>query len=317
MNVTICSSPRDKSPILADVLAGLSRRPKRLSSKYFYDGRGSALFERICEQPEYYLTPTELAIMREHAAAMAQALGPEVLLIEYGSGSAAKTSLLLEHLETPVGYMPIEISAAALDASVAWLMPRFPHIEILPICADFTGPVRLPLPRRRARRRVLYFPGSTLGNFDTREAVALLRRMRDEVGCGGNVLIGIDLKKSPAEIEAAYNDAAGVTAAFTLNMLDRFNREFGADFDLAAFRHRARYNPMAGRVETSIVSMCEQQVRLGEARITFAAGEVMHVEISCKYAPDEFAALARRAGLRVMNMWTDSAARFSVQLLDA
>lgn len=317
MSATVCPRLHGTSPMFADILAGLARRPKRLSSKYFYDERGSMLFERICRQPEYYLTRTELAIMREHVAAMAQALGPEVLLVEYGSGSGAKTRLLLEHLQAPVAYVPIEISAVALDASVARLALRFPEVEMLPVCADFAGPVTLPRPRRKPRRHALYFPGSTLGNFDTREALALLRRMRDEAGPGGAVLIGIDLKKDPAEIEAAYNDAAGITATFTLNMLERFNRELGADFDLAAFQHRARYNQMAGRIETFIVSTRDQQVHVGDARIAFAAGEVMQVEISCKYSPDEFAVLARRAGLRVTRVWTDPAVRFSVQLLEA
>ncbi len=299
----------------AEVLAGLARRPRRLPSKYFYDARGSALFEAICEQPEYYLTRAELALMRAHVDSIAAALGPDVLLLEYGSGSGIKTRMLLEHLASPVAYVPVEISRSALEASVERLGARFPGIEMLPVCADFTQPLVLPRPRRRQRRSVIYFPGSTIGNFDSHAAATLLGHMHAEMGPDGAALVGVDLVKSPAVIEAAYNDAAGVTAEFTLNMLAHVNRELGADFDLDAFAHHARYNPMAERIETSIVSRRDQDVEVDGRRFRFEAGESMLVEYSCKYTPASFARLAAHAGLRVRTCWQDPARRFSLQLL--
>jgi dimethylhistidine N-methyltransferase len=301
--------------IRGDVLAGLSRQPKRLPSKYFYDARGSALFERICAQPEYYLTRTELAIMRTHVGDMAQLLGPDALLVEYGSGSGIKTRLLLEHLATPVAYVPVEISRSALMASVGELGEAFPDIEMLPVCADFTQAFALPRPTRTQQRNVIYFPGSTIGNFENREAVLLLRQMRSEMGAGGAALVGVDLVKSRDVIEAAYNDTAGVTAAFTLNMLARFNRELDADFDFGAFAHRAQYNPMAERIETFIVSLRAQDVRVAGRHFHFDAGEAMLVEYSCKYSLASFARLAAKAGLGVERVWTDPDRLFSVHYL--
>ena len=312
--------PLDRRPgfaeMRADVLRGLAQRPKRLPSKYFYDARGSELFERICEQPEYTLTRDELAIMREHVGEIAHALGPDVLLLEYGSGSGLKTRLLLRHLRTPVAYVPVEIAPEALSASMAKLAAEFPCVEMLPVCADFTRTIELPRPRRAARRTLVYFPGSTLGNFETPEALRLLRQMRAEMGHDGAALVGIDLRKDRATLEAAYNDAAGVTAEFTLNMLARFNRELGADFNLADFRHRARWNALAGRIETHVVSTRAQTVRVAGHAYRFDGGEAMLVEYSCKYTPEEFSALAWRAGLRVARTWEDSLRRFSVQLLE-
>jgi dimethylhistidine N-methyltransferase len=313
----------DRQPgddLLADALVGLSANPKRLPSKYFYDARGSALFERICEQPEYYPTRTELAIMREQIGAIAAALGPKVRLVEYGSGSGLKTRLLLRQLESPVAYVPVEISRTALADSVADLGNEFPGIEMLPVCADFTRPITLPHAARAPRQTVVYFPGSTLGNFDPDDALRLLRQMRVEAGQGGGalaggVLIGVDLIKDKPLLEAAYNDAAGVTAEFTLNLLVRMNHELGADFDLAGFRHRARWHPLAGRIETHIVSNCEQDVHLDGRTFHFAAGEAMLVEYSCKYTLEGFARFAARAGLQVAGVWTDPGRRFSVQWL--
>lgn len=306
--------------ILADVMEGLARCPKSISSKYFYDARGSDLFERICEQPEYYPTRVELEIMRGNIAAIAEALGPNVRLVEYGSGSGLKTRLLLRQLEMPVAYVPVEISRAALAESVAALGREFPDIEMLPVCADFTSPIMLPRAARAPRQTVVYFPGSTLGNFAPDDALRLLRQMRVEAGqgggmLGGGVLIGIDLVKDRVPLEAAYNDSAGVTAEFTLNLLVRLNRELHADFDLAGFRHRARYNSLAGRIETQIISNREQDVHVDGHAFHFAAGEAMQVELSCKYRLDGFARLAARAGLQVAEVWTDPASQFSVQWL--
>jgi len=309
------ASHPDADGMRAEVWAGLASRPKRLPSKYFYDARGSALFEAICEQPEYYLTRAELALMRTHIDAIAEALGPEVLLLEYGSGSGLKTRMLLEHLDRPVAYVPVEISPTALDASVERLGALFPEVEMLPVCADFTQPLTLPRPQHRQRRSVIYFPGSTIGNFDSREAIALLRNMRAEMGEQGRALVGVDRVKDAAVIEAAYNDAAGVTAQFTLNMLAHINRELDADFDLDAFAHRADYHSDTARVETRIVSRRDQDVQVAGRSFHFAAGEAMQVEYSCKYTQSAFADLASKAGLRVAQTWYDPARQFSLQLL--
>lgn len=301
--------------LLGDVLAGLAATPKRLPSKYFYDAVGSRLFERICEQPEYYLTRTELQIMRDHADDMAQALGPGVRLVEYGSGAGLKTRQLLKVLQAPVAYVPVEISRSALLASVGRLAEEFPGIEMLPVCADFTQRVALPEPGRPPRRTVVYFPGSTLGNFENAVAVKLLARMRALVGAGGAVLVGLDRKKDPAMIEAAYNDAAGVTAEFTLNLLARLNRELDADFDLSRFRHQARYDAVQGRIQTHITSSCAQSVSVGGQRVEFGEGEAMLVEYSCKYDQADVERMAASAGLVVERTWTDPSDWFSVQLL--
>lgn len=309
----------DRRPPINDVLEvvqrGLRLQPKRLPSWLFYDERGSQLFEDICEQPEYYLTRAEIDLLNVHAGDIAEVLGEDVRLIEYGSGSAIKTRMLLEQLHSPVSYMPVEISPEPLRQSVERFSELFPTLAIQPLCADFTRPLRLPIPPRAPRRNVIYFPGSTIGNFEARDAIDLLRKMRNEMGEGGGVLIGVDLKKESSVIEAAYNDKAGVTAEFTLNMLVRLNREIGSDFDLSAFRHRAHYNPMAGRIETHIVSARSQQVRIGRMHVGFGDGEAMQVEYSCKYSLDDFAALAAHAGLKVKHVWLDPQQLFSVQFL--
>jgi len=303
------------SELLEIVQRGLRAQPKRLPSWLFYDERGSELFEQICEQPEYYLTRAEIALLEAHAGDIAQTLGPDVRLVEYGSGNAVKTRQLLEHLAAPVCYVPVEIASEALAASVQRLAERFPSLPMQPLHADFTRPLRLPIPPRAPRRTVIYFPGSTIGNFEQRDAIQLLRTMRDEMGEAGGVLIGVDLKKDAARIEAAYNDQAGVTAEFTLNMLARLNRELGSDFRLDAYRHRAHYNPLAGRIETHIISTREQKVRVGRMLASFAADEAMLVEYSCKYSPEDFAAMAHKAGLAVAKVWLDPEQLFSVQYL--
>ncbi|MEO7066595.1 MAG: L-histidine N(alpha)-methyltransferase [Rhodanobacter sp.] len=321
MNMQPCGdSADDKRPPVSNLLLevaqhGLTASPKRLPSWLFYDAPGSTLFEKICEQPEYYLTRCEIALMETHADSIAETLGSDVRLVEYGSGNARKTGILLQHLVAPVVYVPVEISPEPLQQSVARLGLEFPQLSVQPLCADFSKPLRLPIPPRAPRRTVLYFPGSTIGNFASREAAVLLREMRNEMGDGGGILVGVDLKKDPALIDAAYNDRAGVTAAFTLNMLTRLNREIGSNFDLAAFAHRARYNPMAGRVETQIVSRRAQEVNVGRLNIAFKDNEAIQVEYSCKYSLEDFAALAAKAGLAVQRVWTDSAGMFSVQYL--
>ena len=312
-------SDDDRRPPVNDLLEvaqrGLALKPKRLPSWLFYDERGSALFDQICEQPEYYLTRCEIALMDEHAQSIADTLGSEVRLVEYGSGNARKTRMLLQHLHAPVAYVPVELSAEPLRRSVDQLAVEFPRLPLQPLCADFSKPLRLPIPPRAPRRTVVYFPGSTIGNFESREAAVLLRKMRNEMGDAGGILIGVDLKKDPAVIEAAYNDRAGVTAEFTLNMLRRLNRDIGSNFNLSAFAHRAHYNPMAGRIETHLVSRCEQQVKVGRVNVPFHADEAIQVEYSCKYSLEDFAALAARAGLAVQQVWTDAERMFSVQYL--
>lgn len=301
--------------LLGDVLAGLSASPRRLPSKYFYDARGSALFEAICEQPEYYLTRTELALLRESGAEIAAAVGPRARVVEYGSGAGLKTRLLLQALPDPVAYVPVEISRSALLESVGRLAREFPAVEMLPVCADFTQRVSLPRPGRDPERTLLFFPGSTLGNFENPVARRLLRQMRELVGPRGQVLLGVDLKKDPALIEAAYNDAAGVTADFTLNLLVRLNRELGADFRPDAFEHRAVYDAAAGRIQTDIVSRRQQQVSVAGQRFDFAQGEAMRVEYSCKYNHADIEAMAAEAGLGVDARWQDPEGWFSIQLL--
>jgi len=301
--------------LLQVVQRGLRSQPKRLPSWLFYDERGSALFEQICEQPEYYLTRAEIALLDAHAGEIAAVLGPDVRLVEYGSGHAIKTRLLLEHLATPVAWVPIELSPEPLRLSMQRMEQHFPELPIQPLGADFTRPLRLPVPPRAPRRTVVYFPGSTIGNFEEREAAQLLRKMRGEMGDNGGILVGADLKKDRSVIEAAYNDRAGVTASFTLNMLARLNRELGCTFELGSFRHRAHYNAMAGRIETHILSNREQRVRVGRLQVLFREDEAMLVEYSCKYSVEDFAALAATAGLTVQHVWFDPERMFSVHYL--
>ncbi len=301
--------------ITGDVLAGLAGTPKRLPSKYFYDKRGSELFEEITRQPEYYLTRVELALLEASAAEIAEAVGPRAHVVEYGSGSGRKTRLLLEALDNPVAYTPIEISRSALLGSVERLDREFDDIEVLPVLADFTEPVPLPAPVREADHALVFFPGSTLGNFIDDEAVRLLRAMRGTMGARGGALLGIDLQKAPAIIEAAYNDAAGVTAAFTRNLLARLNRDIGSDFDPDAFAHQAEYVVDAGRIETFLVSRRAQAVIVEGQRFDFVDGERMQVEYSQKYTDHSLAALAREAGLKVVRAWNDPMDWFGLRLL--
>lgn len=301
--------------IRGDALAGLSRTPKRLPSKYFYDARGSKLFEDITRQPEYYLTRVEQALLDARIGDIAAAIGAAAHVVEYGSGSGRKTRQLLAGLDAPVAYTPIEISRAALLDSVTRLAACFPAVEMLPVCADFTRPVRLPPPARAPRRVLVFFPGSTLGNFTHDEAVSLMASMRATMDADGRALIGIDLQKDPALLHAAYNDAAGVTAEFTLNLLARLNREIGSDFALDGFAHRAVYDEDAGRIETFLDSRRAQAVRIGAQRFAFAAGEAMQVEYSHKYTDPGFAQLAAHAGLRVIDGWNDARDWFGLRLL--
>lgn len=303
-------SPAD---LAAEVLAGLGRRPRAIPPKFFYDARGSALFEAITETPEYYLTRTELALLRAHAAEIAARVGRGSLLVEPGGGSCAKVRILLEGLR-PCAYVPMDISREHLRAAAEQVAAEFPWLEVHAACGDFTRRLAMPaaLP---AGPRVAFFPGSSIGNFDPDAAVAFLAAVADLVGGDGFLLIGVDLKKDRAVLEAAYNDGAGITAAFNLNLLARINRELGADFDLSAWRHRAHYDPSLGRIEMHLVSLRDQQVRVAGHSFAFAAGETIHTENSYKYDSREFQALAVRAGFRPEAAWTDAGGLFSVHLL--
>ena len=295
-----------------DLIAGLSQPQKQLPPKYFYDAAGSRLFDRICRLPEYYPTRTELAITRANLAAIARFAGAGCELIEYGSGASRKTRLLIRALR-PAAYVPVDISEAALAGAAQRLAREFGWLHIFAVAGDFTQPLRLPVFRSRpGRRRIVYFPGSTIGNLTPEDAQAFLRMTRGQVGRAGAMLVGVDLKKDANLLHAAYNDARGVTAAFNLNLLARANRELGADFGLRRFRHYAFYNPARGRIEMHVVSLARQSVGVGEHRFAFEPGETIHTENSYKYAVEEFATLASEAGFRAERVWRDARARFAL-----
>ncbi len=310
MTVTTAASRAAVDRFRADVLHGLTQTRKRLPAKYFYDEAGSELFDRITRLREYYPTRTELGILRRHGKEMAERLGPDCLLVELGGGNLTKVRLLLDHLDRPAGYVPVDVSGAHLRRAAAALAREYPHLAVTPVCADFTRD--FPLPPTRAARRAVFFPGSTIGNFDPAEADDLLRRIARLVGPGGGLLLGIDLRKDPAVLEAAYNDRLGVTAAFNLNVLARINRELGADFDLTAFRHLAYYNLEQSRIEMHLISTAHQEVRIGGEVIRFRKGENVHTENSYKYDLAEFARRAAGCGLHVEATWTDDRRYFAV-----
>jgi len=299
----------------ADVLKGLSAPRKRLPCQYFYDAAGSALFEEITALEEYYPTRTETAILHEWAAAMAAPSGSGAVLVEFGSGSSRKTEILLAALDAPSAYVPIDVSHAALTEAWPRIERRFPGLEVLPVHASFcdTG-LRLPA-RTAGRARLGFFPGSTIGNFDPPDAGRLLAHFGRLLGPGARLIVGVDLAKDVRRLEAAYDDAQGVTAAFNLNLLARINRELGADFDLAAFRHRAVYDRKLRRIEMHLVSRKPQTVHVLGRTFVFAEGESIHTENSYKYSIDQFRALARGAGWDAAGTWTDRARDFSVHEL--
>ena len=300
---------------LDDVLEGFSHAQKRLPAKYFYDEHGSELFETICDLPEYYPTRTELAIMRQHVQGMAARIGPKALLIEYGSGSSTKTPILIDAIQ-PAGYVPIDISRDHLMQSALALAQAHPELPVRALCADYTRRLRLPnFDDIDLQHKLVYFPGSTIGNFDRNETDMFLRQIAQVVGANGGALIGVDLKKDPATLHAAYNDAAGVTAAFNMNVLTRINRELGGDFDLSGFRHHAFYDEQLGRIEMHLLSLRDQAVRIATQQFAFREGETIHTEISCKYGIEEFQTIARDAGLAATDVWIDPARLFSVHYL--
>ncbi|MBT8401509.1 MAG: L-histidine N(alpha)-methyltransferase [Rhodothermia bacterium] len=308
--VDVSVEPHDQ--FLADVMAGLASTPKRIPSKYFYDEAGSRLFDRITELPEYYPTRTEVGIMRQNVRAIASCLGSNVVLIEYGSGSSTKTRLILDQLDRDSTYVPIDISGDHLQHTASELARDYPNLSVIPVHADYSKPVNLP---EVNGRRVVYYPGSTIGNFEPLAAQQFLSRMRRIVGDDGGVLIGIDLEKDPAILEAAYNDSEGVTAAFNLNILRRANSELGADFDLTGFRHRAVYCKDEGRIEMHLVSQRHQVVHVGDQSFQFVPDEYIHTENSYKYRIERFSKLVSDIGFTMTDSWTDAKDWFCVAFL--
>lgn len=311
---TLTNGGRDDA-LVAEVLRGLGAPLKRLPPKLFYDEEGSRLFEAICGLDEYYPTRTELSILRAHAGAIAARLGPRCRLIEFGSGSSLKTQALLDALREPSAYVPVDISPSALEGAVAELARRYPGLAVEPVCADFTRPLELPV-RPGARRSAVFFSGSTIGNFTPDEARGLLGRMGELAGRGGAVLVGIDLKKDPALLHAAYNDRRGVTAAFNRNALARLNRECGASFPVEGFYHYAFYNPAEGRVEMHLVSNARRRVEVAGRAFDFDEGEPVVTEYSYKHTVAGFGRLAASAGLGLREAWVDARRYFAVVYLE-
>ena len=299
-----------------EVLAGLSRAARSISPKFFYDVEGSALFDRICDLPEYYPTRTELQILTDHADDIAGQIGPNAEIIEFGAGSLTKVRLLLDALEAPRRYVPIDISGEHMEAAAERLRADYPALVVQPVAADYTMPLVLPAPADGAGRRVGFFPGSTLGNFAPEEALSFLQ-LAARLLRGGGLLLGVDLVKDPALLHAAYNDAQGVTAAFNLNLLRRANAELGTDFDVDGFAHAAFYNAPMRRIEMHLVSRRAQSVSLGDRVFDFSEGETIHTENSHKFTVDGLRLLAEKAGFTPAAVWTDPERRFSVHWLQA
>ncbi|MEX0745456.1 MAG: L-histidine N(alpha)-methyltransferase [Phycisphaeraceae bacterium] len=298
----------------AAVLAGFARWPRRIPCRFFYDAVGSDLFEQITQLEEYYPTRVETALLETYGAEIAQSIELPRVLVEFGSGSSRKTSLLIEALGEVPAYIPIDIAAESLQAAARWLSARHANLSIVPLIADFTKTRALPKLAKR-HLRLGFFSGSTIGNLGHEEARAFLAGAARLLGKGSAFLIGVDLKKDVSILIPAYNDKAGVTAAFNLNLLARINRELDGDFDLTRFAHEATYNARAGRIEIYIVSLADQTVRVKGHGFTFAKGERIHTENSHKYTVAEFQALARSAGWRPAKVWTDPANLFSLHLL--
>ncbi len=301
----------------AEILAGLKAPQKRISPKYFYDQRGSELFDEICTLPEYYPTRTELRIMERHLPEIAELVGPQAAVIEFGAGSGAKARQLLSELRDPVAYVPVEISGEYLAAQADELARDFPQLSIVPVVADFTKPFDLPAHPTMPLRNLVFFPGSTIGNFTRTEARHLLEIMREEAKPGGALLMGVDLVKDVEIIEAAYNDAQGVTAEFNRNVLLHLNAALGADFVPERFSHEAIYDARNERIEMRLVSLTEHTVHVDGEAIRFAAGEHILTEYSHKYSIERFRVLARQAGLEPEAVWTDEDRLFSVHYLTA
>ncbi len=309
------SPDQDEDDFLCSVREGLRSRPKTIPPKYFYDAHGSHLFDLICETPEYYPTRTETAILERHGAEMAGMIGSRCTMIELGSGSATKTPLLLKYLTDDAVYIPVDICEPYLVKSTQRLQTMFPALKMQPLCADYHHLPALAIKRHAGQRQAVFFPGSTIGNCTPNEAVTLLKNVARLVGPGGGLLIGVDAKKSAEVLNAAYNDAAGHTAAFNRNLLTRMQRELGAQLEADQFTHHAYYNETHGRIEMHLVSRCKQAIRVGRESFKFDQGESIHTENSYKYSADEFRRLARSAGWHLQSTWRDAHALFNVHYL--
>jgi dimethylhistidine N-methyltransferase len=301
------------SNLLSEVLVGLSKRQKTISPKFLYDKKGSEIFEKICELPEYYPTRAENEILKSHAKEMAEFIGPEAIIIEPGSGSGEKVRHLLNVLEKPKAFVPIEISKEILLRMTEELHDEYPDLKVTPVCADFFQDLELPITvDSQTGKKVIFFPGSTIGNLTPSEAVQFLRKFSKMMGEDGGLLIGVDLKKDKGTFESAYDDSQGVTAAFNLNLLERLNREADASFDLNNFEHEARYNEDLGRVEMHLKSKVSQLVRVNQTVFRFREGETIHTENSYKYSVEEFCELCAKAKLKVRECWKDKKKMFCV-----
>jgi dimethylhistidine N-methyltransferase len=305
---------RPDNEFAAAVIDGLSKPSKTLPCRFFYDARGSELFEEITRLPEYYLTRTETSILEARAPEMAVGVPEGAVLVEFGSGSSRKTEILLRELSQLGTYVAIDVSDSALHEARVRLGKRFPNLDVRPLVADFSYPVSFPVDLA-ARYKVGFFPGSTIGNVTPTEAARLLGVFRRVLSPGGRLILGVDLKKDVRQLVRAYDDAAGVTAAFNLNLLARINRELNGSFDLAAFRHRAVYNPRHGRIEMHLESERRQEVHIAGRIFRFQAGECIHTENSYKYSVGEFQDVARSANWRPQRVWTDKDNLFSVHEL--
>lgn len=315
--IPTAARPADAKAVFAgDVVAGLSQPRKTLPCQYFYDTRGSALFEDITGLPEYYPTVTETAILRRYVTEIAGSNGDETLLIEFGSGSSTKTELLIDALPGLRCYMPIDVSASALDQAAGRLRERYPQLDVRPVVGDFTGTTAIPTDLE-GRRRLGFFPGSTIGNFAPPQALDLLAAFRATLGAGSRLIIGVDLRKDVRTLLQAYDDAQGVTAAFNINLLVRINRELGGTFDLTGFRHKARYDLERGRIEMHLVSMRDQTASVCGHTFTFRVHETIHTENSYKFTIAQFQALASEAGWTPRQVWTDPKDLFSIHDLAA
>jgi L-histidine Nalpha-methyltransferase len=315
-NVSLSDQGPSHDDFLADVLAGLSARPKSLPTRYLYDQLGSHLFDEICSQPEYYLTRSEQEIMDRYAVEMAKVIGEQALVVEYGSGASRKTRALLTHLNRPAAYVPLDISTQFLLASAEIINQSFPDLEVLPLAADFTKPFEIPQSSQRPQRTVVYFPGSTIGNFTPEQVRVILETIANVIGPNGALLIGIDLRKSESILHAAYNDAAGVTRRFILNILTRIQRELGAKLDVEGFHYEGRWNDEASRVEMSVLSKHPQTIQIQERSFHLAANERITVEYSYKYDDSRFGSMAHEAGLMLQRRWTDERELFNVAYLE-
>lgn len=298
------------------ILAGLKHPEKRIASKFLYDKRGSELFHQICQQPEYYQTETETGILERNADEISRLAGERCLLVEYGSGNSKKIRTLLSHLSRESTYMPVDISRNYLLEMAEELATDYPHLEIAAVCADFLKPFSLPQFRRSVARRLLFFPGSTIGNFEPATALGILKNAAALVGPSGGLLIGVDLKKDPAILNAAYNDAKGITAIFELNILVRLNRELGSNFVVEEFEYLGFYSEAMSRVEMYVVSKREQRVTIAGETILFKKGERVHVENSYKFSVEEFHHFAAAAELKSKSTWVDEKNLFSVHFLE-